>query len=112
MPQALGLVVGVLLVASVFTKLTAGYTFLAAAMLLFILPFVFSTDDPPLSKTDREPFSARQLLEAFKVDLRAYPDFGWAWITRFLASLSISMGTLYLYYFLRDAVKYPHPTRA
>src|SRR5215467_9662955 len=110
MPQALGLVIGVELVASIFTKQTAGYTFLAAAMLLFVLPFVFSTNDPPLSKADREPFSARQLVGAFKVDLRAYPDFGWAWITRFLASLSISMGTLYLYYFLRDAVKYPQPT--
>jgi MFS family permease len=112
MPQALGLVIGVELVASVFTKQTAGYTFLAAAMLLFVLPFVFSTDDYPLSKADREPFSARQLIEAFKVDLRANPDFGWAWITRFLASLSISMGTLYLYYFLRDAVRSPIPPRA
>jgi len=111
MPQALGLVIGVELVATVFTKQTAGYTLLAVVMLVFVLPFVFSTADPPLSKADREPFSARQLLEAFKVDLRAYPDFGWAWITRFLASLSISMGTLYLYYFLRDAVNYPHPTK-
>ncbi len=35
-----------------------------------------------------------------------YPDFGWAWLTRFLASLAIAMGTLYLLYFLRDAVHY------
>ena len=40
------------------------------------------------------------------MDLRAYPDFGWAWITRFLASLSISMGTLYLFFFLRDKLHY------
>jgi hypothetical protein len=33
-------------------------------------------------------------------------DFGWAWLTRFLASLAIAMGTLYLLYFLRDAVHY------
>jgi len=111
MPQALGLVLGVELVAQVFTTRTAGYVLLAAVMLVFVLPFVFSTADHPLAKADREPFTARQLFEAFKVDLRAYPDFGWAWITRFLASLSISMGTLYLYYFLRDAVKYPHPTK-
>src|SRR5215468_10808701 len=104
MPQALGLVIGVELVANVFTSRTAGYVLLAVVMLAFVLPFVFSTADHPLEKTDREPFSARQLIEAFKVDLRAYPDFGWAWITRFLASLSISMGTLYLFYFLRDQV--------
>jgi MFS family permease len=111
MPQALGLVIGVEVVASVFaSKFTASYGFLAICMVLFILPFVFSTSDPPLAPDEREPFSAGQLFEAFKVDLRAYPDFGWAWVTRFLASLSISMGTLYLYYFLRDAVRYPHPT--
>jgi MFS family permease len=111
MPQALGLVIGVELVARVFTHRVAGYSFLAICLILFVLPFVFSTPDYPLSREQREPYSARQLLEAFKVDLRAYPDFGWAWITRFLASLSISMGTLYLYYFLRDAVKYKHPTQ-
>lgn len=106
MPQALGLVVGVELVARIFNGFTGGYTFLAGCMLLFVLPFVFSTSDPPLDPDQREPFSARQLLEAFKVDLRAYPDFGWAWITRFLASLSISMGTLYLFFFLRDKLGY------
>lgn len=102
MPQALGLVIGVVVVSSLLhTRFTASYGFLAICMVLFVLPFVFSTSDPPLGPDQREPFSARQLLEAFKVDLRAYPDFGWAWVTRFLASLSISMGTLYLYYFLR-----------
>ncbi len=110
MPQAVGLVIGVLLVAKVFKGFPAGYSFLAVCMVLFILPFVFTTADYPLDATMREPFSARQLFEAFKVDLRAYPDFGWAWITRFLASLSISMGTLYLFYFLRDAVHYKNPT--
>lgn len=110
MPQALGLILGVELVAKVFTGFPAGYTFLAICMVLFMLPFVFGTADPPLDRTQREAFSARQLFEAFKVDLRAYPDFGWAWLTRFLASLSISMGTLYLFYFLRDAVHYQNPT--
>jgi MFS family permease len=106
MPQALGLVIGVEIVAQVFGGHTSGYLFLAVAMLLFVLPFVFSTSDPPLEPGQREPFSAGQLLEAFKVDLRAHPDFGWAWITRFLASLSISMGTLYLFFFLRDQLGY------
>jgi MFS family permease len=111
MPQALGLVVGVELVGNVVSGRVAGYALLALCLFLFVLPFIFTTADYPLAREDREQFSARDLLEAFKVDLRAYPDFGWAWVTRFLASLSISMGTLYLYYFLRDAVKYPHPTK-
>jgi MFS family permease len=110
MPQAVGLVIGVVLVGKVITKISTGYVLLAICMLILVLPFIFTTADHPLPPEQREPFSTRQLIEAFKVDLRAYPDFGWAWITRFLASLSISMGTLYLYYFLRDAVKYKHPT--
>ncbi len=110
MPYALGLVIGVELVARVFTTFASGYLMLAVCMVALALPFVFATADHPLEAADREPFSARQLIEAFRVDLRAYPDFGWAWVTRFLASLAISMGTLYLYYFLRDAVHYPNPT--
>ncbi len=109
MPYALGLVIGVELVASVFTTRASGYLMLASCLVVFALPFVFSTADPPLDPECRAPFSLTDLLGAFRVDLRAHPDFGWAWITRFLASLSISMGTLYLYYFLRSAVHYPDP---
>jgi MFS family permease len=110
MPQAVGLVIGVLAVDKVFKTLTSGYLLLAICLVVLALPFVFSTRDYPLESEHRASFSARELLAAFRVDLRAYPDFGWAWITRFLASLSISMGTLYLYYFLRDAVHYKNPT--
>ncbi len=106
LPQALGLVAGVEIVARVFRGSTASYLLLAACMVAFALPFVLATLDHPLEPGHREPFSARQLLAAFRVDLRAYPDFGWAWITRFLASLAISMGTLYLFYFLRDRLGY------
>ena len=46
------------------------------------------------------------MASAYWLSPRAYPDFGWAWLTRFLASLAIAMGTLYRLYFLRDAVHY------
>ena len=64
------------------------------------------TPDYPLAPQDREPFSWRRVASSYWISPRAYPDFGWAWLTRFLASLSIAMGTLYLLYFLRDAVHY------
>ena len=38
-----------------------------------------------------------------------YPDFGWAWLTRFLISLSNAMATLYLLFFLKDKVGYANP---
>lgn len=53
----------------------------------------------------------RTLLSSYWVDPRRHPDFGWAWLTRFLASLAIGMGTLYLLYFLRTKVTHTHATQ-
>jgi len=107
MPLALGLVLGTVLVVEVFNQdLVTGYIVLAALMVLLALPFVLFTPDYPLPPQDREPFSWRKAASAYWISPRAYPDFGWAWLTRFLATLSIAMGTLYLLYFLRDKVHY------
>ena len=48
-------------------------------------------------------------MRGFWVSPRLYPDFAWAWITRFLISLSNAMATLYLLFFLKDAVDYENP---
>jgi MFS family permease len=107
MPIALGLVLGSILFVDVLNQnLVTGYVTLAVLMVLLALPFVLFTPDPPLSPEDREPFSWRQVASSYWISPREYPDFGWAWLTRFLTSLSIAMGTLYLLYFLRDAVHY------
>jgi MFS family permease len=107
MPIAVGLVLGTILVVDVLGQdLVSGYITLAVLMVLLALPFVLFTPDPPLAPEHREPFSWRRVASAYWISPREYPDFGWAWMTRFLASLAIAMGTLYLLYFLRDAVHY------
>jgi MFS family permease len=107
MPIALGLVVGTILVVDVLNQdLVSGYITLAVLMVVLALPFVLFSPDYPLAPQHREPFSWRQVASSYWLSPRQYPDFGWAWLTRFLASLSIAMGTLYLLYFLRDAVHY------
>jgi MFS family permease len=106
MPQALGLVIGTVLVVDVFTKLISGYDTLAVLLVALTLPFVLLTPDYPLNPADRPQFSWAQLARSYWLSPRRYPDFAWAWVTRFLASLAIAMGTLYLLYFLRDAVHY------
>lgn len=106
MPQALGLVIGGFLVALVVTGLSAGYLALAAVLLVCTLPFVLFTRDHPLDRAHIRPISARALARAFWVSPRAYPDFAWAWLTRFLAALAIAIGTLYLLFFLHDKVHY------
>ena len=115
MPQALGLVLGTALIVYVFKphggNYTASYLALAIPMVLLALPFIFATPDYPLSREHRAPMSVRTLLSSYWVDPKRHPDFAWAWITRFLASLAIGMGTLYLLYFLRDKVHYAHPAQ-
>jgi MFS family permease len=107
MPIALGLVLGTILVVDVLGQdLVSGYIALAVAMVVLALPFVFFTPDHPLAPQDRQPFSWRRVAASYWLSPRAHPDFGWAWLTRFLTSLAIAMGTLYLLYFLRDAVHY------
>jgi hypothetical protein len=68
--------------------LVSGYITLAVLMVVLALPFVLFTPDYPLSPKYREPFSWRRVASSYWLSPRAYPDFGWAWLTRFLASLS------------------------
>jgi MFS family permease len=107
MPIALGLVLGSLIVVDVLNQdVSTGYIALAVLMVLLALPFVLFTPDYPLAPEHREPISWRQVASSYWISPREYPDFGWAWLTRFLTTLSIAMGTLYLLYFLRDKVHY------
>ncbi|GIJ78592.1 Major Facilitator Superfamily protein [Micromonospora phaseoli] len=106
-PQALGLVLGVVLVTAVVTGNAAGYLAMAAVVLLLALPFALRTADDPLPRTHRPPL--RGLFRGMWVSPRRYPDFGWAWITRFLVQLGNALGTLYLLYFLTDEVRVADP---
>ncbi|WP_328726491.1 MFS transporter [Streptomyces sp. NBC_00259] len=111
-PQTLGLVVGALLVTMVVTSTAAGYLLLALLVVLCALPFVVLTRDPrdPRDpRTPREARGARVRLGDFLVNPRTHPDFGWAWLTRFLVMLGNAIGTLYLLYFLKDAVRHARP---
>jgi MFS family permease len=111
MPQALGLVLGTVLVVDVFTGTLSGYLVLAVAMAALAVPFVLLTPDHELDASDRVPMTWADLRRSYWISWRAYPDFAWAWITRFLNALAVAMGTLYLLYFLRDAVHYHHPSQ-
>jgi MFS family permease len=103
LPQAVGVVVGVALVTSFTTTVRAGYLLIAVAVMVLVLPFAAVTRDPVLDPADRPTLS---LARGWWIDPRRFPDFGWAWLTRFLISLGNALGTLYLLYFLRDKVHY------
>ncbi len=111
-PQVFGVVLGAVLVTVVVTGTGAGYLAVAVAVAVLAVPFVFGTRDDVLPRACRPPGGLRAVLSGFRIDLRAHPDYGWAWLTRFLVQLGNALGTLYLLYFLTDAVHHPHPQQA
>jgi MFS family permease len=107
--QVVGIVLGVALVSFVVTGLAAGVVLTAVLLVLLVLPFVLRRHDAPLDPADRPPFVLGAFVRGFWVSPRLHPDFGWAWITRFLMQLGNALATLYLLFFLQDAVRYPEP---
>ena len=102
MPQALGLVIGAILVTAVVTEIGPGYIVLALGLVLLSLPFALLTHDEPLP-------AGHRVRARWRLDLRGNPDFLWAFGTRFLVQLGNALGTLYLLYFLTDAVRLDDP---
>ncbi|WP_149827959.1 MFS transporter [Streptomyces tailanensis] len=106
--QILGVVGGTGL-ATLAGGVGAGYAACAVFTLAGMLPYVVFHRDLRLPAAVRPAWSWRGFLAGFWLSPRRYPDFGWAWLTRFLVNLSNSIGLLYLLYYLRDHVRYPDP---
>ena len=105
LPQTVGVVLAVVLVTVVVTG-NAGYVLIAAVVVACVLPFALTTPDPPLPRSARPPFAWRAFARSFWLSPRRYPDFAWAWLTRFAVNLGNAMALLYLLYFLRDKIHY------
>jgi MFS family permease len=104
MPQALGLVLGAVLVTAVVTDNSAGYVVMAVGLAVLAVPFALLTPDDPLPPS----YHPARTAGSWAV-FRGQPDFAWAWGTRFLVQLGNALGTLYLLYFLQDKVKLADP---
>ncbi|MEI2642328.1 MAG: MFS transporter [Candidatus Nanopelagicales bacterium] len=94
--QALGPVVGVGLVSFVVVSLVGGSYLTAILFVLLVIPILFVLKDPQLPEHNKPPFELGAFVRSFWVSPKRYPDFGWAWLARFLVSLSIAMATIYL----------------
>jgi MFS family permease len=104
--QTLGALVGVGL-ATVVGGVGVGFVACAAFLLLSAIPYVVASGDERLPS--KEPLVWREFVKSFWVSPRKYPDFGWAWLTRFLLNVGNALGTLYLFFYLQDAVGYGDP---
>src|SRR5215471_17722397 len=105
LPQTLGVLLAVVLVTDVVSG-NAGYVLLAGCVVACALPFALRTPDARLARADRPPWQWGAFARSFWLSPRRYPDFAWAWLTRFAINLGNGMTLLYLLYFLRDRVHY------
>ncbi len=48
-------------------------------------------------------------LRGFWINPLRFPDFGWAWLTRFLINTCNALVLLYLLYYLQDVVRVENP---
>ncbi|WP_405582438.1 MFS transporter [Streptomyces sp. NBC_01092] len=106
--QILGAVAGTGL-ATAAGGIAAGYVACAVFTMAGVLPYVLRYRDLTLAVVDRPAWSWRSFVGGFWLSPRRYPDFAWAWLTRFLINLSNALVILYLLYYLRDGLRYDDP---
>ncbi|MFJ5699747.1 MFS transporter [Arthrobacter sp. NPDC093139] len=103
MGQTVGILLGAVIAAVVSGNFALGYVVCAAALLAGVVMYLFKSDDAPLPAAARPALNWAAFLLSFIRPLR-HSDFAWAWITRLLVNIGNHMVTLYLLFFLADAV--------
>lgn len=104
MGQTVGILLGAVIAAVVSGNFAVGYLVCAGALLAGVVLYYFRSDDVPLPAAARPPFSLAGFAKGFWISPLLYPDFAWAWLTRLLVNIGNHMVTLYLLFFLADAV--------
>lgn len=107
MGQTVGILIGAVIAAVVSGNFALGYAFCAAALVAGVVPYFFKNDDVALPAHGRPPFKLARFAAGFWISPARYPDFAWAWLTRLLVNIGNHMVTLYLLFFLTDAVQLP-----
>ena len=109
-PQAIGTILGILLVTELALATFVGYTVMAVLLILTVLPLLLLSNDAVLPVSERQPLNARVLLAGFWVSPRKNPDFGWTLLGRVLVNLGNALGTTQLLYFLQFGLNRPIET--
>jgi len=99
-----GAVIGAVLVTRAVKSTQLSYYTFIGALLIVMMLLLLVLRDKPLPKGAAPRFNLRTFLAGFWINPVQYPDFGWAWITRFLVYLSYFTALGYLLYFLQDAI--------
>jgi MFS family permease len=111
-PQAIGTILGLVLVTALFSGRLAGYALVAVLLVVLVLPFVITAPDQVLPEAQRTRFSLRKLAAGFWISPKRYPDFGWTLLSRTLVNFGNAFGTTLLLYFLKYHVHAKNPDDA
>ncbi|MFJ3957241.1 MFS transporter [Arthrobacter sp. NPDC090010] len=104
MGQTVGILLGAVIAAVVSGNLFLGYALAALALVLGVVLYALRSGDEPIQRGAVPPLAWGDFLLGFIRPL-AIADFRWAWITRLLVNIGNHMITLYLLFFLTDAVR-------
>jgi MFS family permease len=107
-PQAVGTILGLLLVEAVALSRAGSYAMTAAVLVLLVLPLVLRLQDPPVS-SGIGSLTFRVVTASLWIDPRTHPDFAWTLTGRLLVNLGNALGTSLLLYWLADGLADPHP---
>ncbi|HQE32790.1 MAG TPA: MFS transporter [Propionibacteriaceae bacterium] len=72
-----------------------------------MLPLLLMYRDPVRDKADVPALDVVGLAKTFFVDPRKHPDFGWTWLSRFLAGAAMTAMLGYFIYFLMSGLHVP-----
>src|SRR5690348_3291409 len=104
----LGGILGAILAGQLFKSApTTAYVVMFLIVLVTTIPFALFLHDKVLPKGYMPAFHLGAFLKNFWINPRTYPDFGWAWLTRFIPFVGYFLGITYIFYYLQDVVKYP-----
>ncbi|MGO2519259.1 MFS transporter [Microbacterium sp.] len=112
-PNALGILIGMVLVTAVFTTTFSGYLALSVAAIICALPFLLRMKDIPLTHEEAAalpPVTLRFLASSLWVNPRRYPDFGWTITSRVLINFGNAIATTMLLYFFTFDLRLADPT--
>ena len=104
-------VLGAVVVGLLVTNIQFGYYILAVALIVVMVLFSFTLHDARLPHSAVAPFRLGEFLRGFWISPRKYPDFGWAFLSRFLVNVgwNTTVGGL-LYQYLKYGVKVSNPS--
>ena len=109
MGQTLGILGGSVVGFVISGNIAVGYWICAAAIAVGVIPYLTHRDDPVLPPGHHSPFRLGRFLRSFWINPVKHPDFGWAWLTRFLMFVGNQLVIVYLLFFLTDVIHHPDP---